>query len=673
MTSSPIFTEEQRNAIGLSGTAVALTAAAGSGKTTVLVERYVEAILAGIDPSEILLVTFTNEAADQLKSRISRRLADSISEKTLAAIASTPYIGTLHGFCYRIIDQYGSEVGLPPVESILTAFDWAAHFEEEYDQWRRALPTDQLTALLKRLPIADLKVAARQFLTERRRLERALREAGPEEHALLGELIPAFSLFAERLQRRLGETGAYHFDDLETGALRILESSKAIRDRLNAQFKVIAVDEFQDTSQTQWEILGHLSGPSDPRLFVVGDPKQSIYRFRQADVHVFLSVSEQISTFGGRNEQLSANFRAHPELISAINDLSRPWFDKPDLPFRPMRAGRETTAGQGSFRVARYLSSKSEAIQAEMSLLATLLNEELAKNTAPRDIAILFRAGDRIIDFLEYLRSRKIPVTGKRTEALFTSYATLDIANFLRAVANPKDDLALASFLRSPCVGLSYAKLTELKQSPGETWQQKLRGVAPFAWLVDLLDKGCESTEQALGILSEHSSYFPELDSRVTQLLSALFKETLTVQESVRRINIWEKEGITVGIQDNDGVESAIQLMTVHAAKGLEFEHVYLVDNLRTSPRRSLPFRIERGLPPGIRVRQDGQLKGSTFYEKIGEIQDLEDKEESKRILYVALTRAKETLTIILPEDRTQIPKNSWGELLKETDRMTKV
>jgi ATP-dependent helicase/nuclease subunit A len=659
------LTEEQAIAIEITDRAVALMAAAGSGKTTVLVERYLRLLAQGLSPADILLVTFTNEAADQLKARIVDRLiTEEQSATTIAAVEASSYIGTLHGFCFRILEQYGSYLDYPAIETIVTSLEFAALFEEEYQRWLAERPAEELSRLYQYFGQYELKNVVRQCYTEGARFKVAARELSAEERPMVEALFDPLQHFSDELRRRWNAAGRYTFDDLETGAGRLLKEVATVQKRLAAQFKAVLVDEFQDTSRAQWEILERIVPAGDPRLFVVGDPKQSIYRFRNADVRVFLSVHDRIAETGGAPLALTYNFRSAPKLIAAINLLAQTLFAGSEVPFQAMRAGLPDE-GKGSLNFLRYATTRAEMVASEIRVVVEEIKSIVARGISPHEIVLLFRVADRVEGYLKALRDAGIAAVARRNESLFAAYGVLDLTHYLKAVLDPLDDFALAAFLRSDYVGWSYRDLAEAKHRPGEFLFEKIQTDDRIAWFVEVIGRGEWDVRELLKALFAHARTAPTLDARFLEVVSALTASSPTLAEAVNRLRIWEREGSTIAVKDGATREPAVHLMTVHAAKGLEFGHVFLVDNLRQSPRRAPPLRLEHGFPPGIRYRdREGEVIESEAYTRIGEVQADADQQESKRILYVALTRARETLTIVLPEDGKLIPKQCWGAWL---------
>jgi DNA helicase-2/ATP-dependent DNA helicase PcrA len=260
------LTAEQRRAITTLDRPVSLVAAAGSGKTTVLVHRYLECLRRGATPSQILAVTFTQDAARQLKTRIAATLrGDGESperEARAKEIEGSSGIGTLHGLCHQILNQFGSLVGLPPAERILDTFEQAEVFETAYREWLESLSPEELGEWLSLYPRQALRELCAQLYSQLHTLTRSLSHP-PSEPASVHRLVAAAaSGWLRRCQEAQNHLGRYSFDDLEHLALRILREEPAVASRLRERFRFAMVDEFQDTSRLQWDILRRILGDS---------------------------------------------------------------------------------------------------------------------------------------------------------------------------------------------------------------------------------------------------------------------------------------------------------------------------------------------------------------------------------------------------------------------------
>lgn len=670
------LTNEQRSAIELRPQALALTAAAGSGKTTVLVRRYIGLLKSGVKPREILTVTFTTDAAAQLKARILKvmQAEENPSAELVEAVTTTPQIGTIHSFCYRVLDQYGTLAGLEPIDRILSRFEFATAFDRAYRFWLDDLGEEKLRALLQYFTHQELRKTARDLYQGRFFLRRAYHEIAKvtdESEKNIWELLkstlpPLFQVMEAQFARK----GVYSFDDLENLTLKILNDAPEVAARLQREIKFLLVDEFQDTSRLQWEILQKIIGQDSRKLFVVGDPKQSIYGFRNADVSLFMDVTNGMPAMGGETKELTANFRSDPRLLEAINGMSLELFAETPIPFQAMRSGRAAKS-EGAFplKIRRFPYEKRNSgnLPAEINETVKAVKELVYEGAKAEEIAILFRVSDRIPDYYRALLANGIPAECHRTSPLFRSYDVIDLVSFLRAVNNPWNDFHLTAFLRSTYVNFSFAELWEANRRGGDALFEKVQNDERLKWFVGLVESGEWRVQALLQALFRSSKRWPAQQEAFLALLAALSEPALSITDAVERLNAWEDEDIAFEARmRNPNGHPGVRLMTVHAAKGLEFPHVLLADNLRTAPRRVPRVRLETGHLPGLRFRKGDESVGTADYERLEELQTTRELEESKRILYVALTRAEKTLTLVLPKatEPDDLPKGTWAHLL---------
>ncbi len=659
------LTSEQRAAVEVLDRPMAVIAAAGSGKTRVLVERYLALLSTGLSPSQILAVTFTNEAADQLKERIVLRLMEKDPESPLLKeVAHTRTIGTLHSFCFQVLNRYSGALNLPPISSILTPFELAQHFEQSYTEWLNTLPATTLKQLVRWYTPREMKELAEKAYRYRRLFfhSQTDEESGPVVDLFRSALRPLIT----KLETEFYERGVYGFDDLEALTVDLLEHHSAVRDTLSNQLKAYLVDEFQDTSPAQWKLLTLLTGNHLERLFVVGDPKQSIYRFRRADLKLFESVATQMKDHQGEIIPMDTNFRTYAPLLEMVNGLSASLFSGSPLSERAMKPGRTPDAHLSDFFVHRYPSAATRAASTPMEIAcATEVVTALHAEHPNDSIALLFRVSDKIPQFEAALVKATLPALAKTAQSLFRNYGVLDVVNYLEAINDPLNDVTLAAFLRSPYGGYSYQALLSLFQFKGASLFDKLRTERPghLQWYFDILEEGELRLGPVLQKLFQHSHHFPLSTAAFARLWQAL-EGSFLLPEALEKIRLWKKQEISFSpspVQDRPG---GIRLMTVHAAKGLEFDHVLLVDNLRQAPRPLPPFLYGPGLPLGLRFRKGKESVETSVYQNLKEQARTDDLEESKRVLYVALTRAIRTLHVFLPQDEKLIPKETWGAWL---------
>ena len=493
---------------------------------------------------------------------------------------------------------------------------------------------------------------------------------------------------------------AVDFDDLEAGALALLEDD-TVRAVWQEQIQAVLVDEFQDTNERQRRIVYALSGFSpqaSPRpradgrsLFVVGDAKQSIYRFRGADVTVFRRVQDDVRRVGGRPLALDVTFRPHQALVTTLNRLLKPVMNalagpgRPyAVPFAPLTADRaEPRAGISAPFVEFQLGLGQDAHEGRQAaadgLAARLRALHAEESVAWQDVALLFRASTKFWVYEDALEEAGIPFVTVAGRGFYDRPEVRTLLNALRAVAHPTDDLALVGLLRSPLVGLSDAMLYRLRfpphalvprdvDVPCSIWAvlnhpalaeivpaeararavegraliealHDLTGRVPVASLLKRLVDRIGAGSQAGEINAARARRNVEkllADAHASGLVSV--REFLDYVRALRDVGARESEAPTEA-------GSAVQLMTVHKAKGLEFPVVVIADAAHGGHGGAPTLLADARLGVTLKMRdEDGHYPATYRLAKLRD--DARDEAEDRRLLYVAATRAQEKLLI---------------------------
>lgn len=607
MVANNMLTTEQREAVLDPAKACIVTAGAGSGKTTLLVERYLKTLQLA-SPNEILTLTFTKEAALQLKKRILIRAEETeLSDKIKNSIEHTNSIGTIHSFCFSVIKNHLSAISTYPIHSVIEEPIFQQYFEKYYNACILKLEPDTLHSLLKRWNLIELRELAHLLYLKR-------------DEAVLKpfELYQIFSPYFEELEKNLLKLGFFTFNDLEVYALRILKN-ESVQKEVQKQYKFLLLDEFQDTSRIQWEILEHVLSNNRQKLFIVGDPKQSIYRFRNAEVDLFLKLEKSIPEEGGKAVTLTTNFRSEENLLTTINAISSVIFSNSDILFTPMKAVK---LERGLFEFITYENDIANEVECAVSKIKELNNYS--------ETCVLFRFSDKVKDFEIALKNEGIPFTSFTQHRLFDYNDIWGIYGFIGVILHPEEAYYRALFERS-------------------SWY------APFELPLEE-----SSAEEALDILFLNTPYWPQKNFLLKLFENIDPKASLT--HWFETLTLLKNEEIS--FQETSSQQKGVQLLTIHRSKGLEFKHVLLVDNLRITQQKH-PLFIANTEKYGYLARNENQKLPHEAYLSLLEEQKKKDLEESLRILYVAITRAKESLTCFLPKEGN-IPKNSFGHILKE-------
>ena len=854
------MTDEQEQAVARRGEPLLLAAGAGSGKTSVLVERFVRAVREdGVAPGRILAITFTERAAGELRERVRRQFRE-LGEREAARDTEAAFVSTFHGFCARLLRVHPLAAGLDPEFEILDeglagrlrgqAFARAlggflAGERSEAVDLVAAFGADRVRAIVggtyaelrsrgQRLPVLPTPMVSRGT-----RAEQAFSAPEPGEQAPVGESkvddspggkLPAgeqdevdtegaraCALLGELLERfgreyaaLKGARGAVDFDDLELMARALLDEHEGVCKAWAERFELLMVDEFQDINPRQLAILTALERGN---LFTVGDELQSIYGFRHADVSLFRARRDELAERGG-SLSLTRNFRGRKPLLDAVNVVFGERFGDRYTPLEAARVQETAPAvdrspvtsvgGDGvdrggtdgaevivellltdkrgwdedealSERIAGELSPAPRWRQAEARLLAQRVAELVQDGSAQAgDVAVLLRAVGDLEVYEQALQER-----GLRTLATVGGFwgaqQVGDLLAYLRALANPLDELALYGTLASPLVGVSSDGLALLGRAakaskrgvwetlkrmgelpadacstagrppidqlslenlfveplpgeqlsveslsveplPGEQLSVESLSVEPLPGeqlSVEPLPVGCLPIDRLptgdRELLVEFRARFAAergAASRrtISQLIeraldqSGYVEHVLSLSRGERRLaNVHkllrvarhheasegrdlrgfldhvahQQDGLSGAEPDApvvDGETDAVRLMSIHAAKGLEFGVVCVAD-LGRAQNLGVSDLLVDGDRVGLRLaRLDGSEATPTldFYQLCEERRQAQGEEE-ERILYVAMTRARERLLLSgavdferWPEQKLGAPAISW-------------
>jgi ATP-dependent helicase/nuclease subunit A len=511
----------------------------------------------------------------------------------------------------------------------------------------------------------------------------------------LASALPAlrslFDLACRRYQDLKREQNALDFDDLEQGALQLLRCHPSLASYWQDQVQAILVDEFQDTNGRQRDLVALLNG-AQGRMFAVGDAKQSIYRFRGADVTVFRAERERIQRSGGQVSSLEVSYRAHRALIEALNEALRPVLGEEEDPARPwaepfaaLRHHRdEPGPGFSAPYVELHLTAGSKsggALDLAADALAARLVDlvesgrfQVDRGGPPRalaydDVAILCRASSSFPYYEDAFERAGIPFLTIAGAGFYDRPEVRDLLNALQALADPTDDLALVGLLRSPAFALSDVALYRLCQ------QRDAQGKDSALWhlLQRSGDALCgEAGQRAAQIIAD--LYLWAGRTSVANLLKALldatdYRATLIRTEQRRAARNVSKlladaqasgiVGVGAFLEYVQGLrdvaareaeartlaEGAVQIMSVHQAKGLEFPVVVLGDVTYGGGRGGRGLLIDPQL--GILLPLQDEDKRLPGIYQLGQQTDQDqDDAESDRLLYVAATRAQEMLIL---------------------------
>ncbi|MCL2081295.1 MAG: UvrD-helicase domain-containing protein [Oscillospiraceae bacterium] len=795
------LTPRQKQAVEYTDSDLLVAAAAGSGKTRVLVGRIIAALERGHNIDDFLIVTYTRAAAQELRGRIQRALLDRLREgdagnlqKQLARMHRAE-IGTIHAFCARLLREYAAEAGVRPnfrqlegaeetalkrqaLETALetlyaerpAGFDalagslggvggdrWLGEvildlynrlqafpnpdmwMEEQIDNPYDASRYAELNAERARAFAEKLITKARRELSEIPELDavygpafdadianaaalrggheitrvklkpargmadiakpfREIRERfyelldasrGTPERDINGEYIDGLTRGIFTAVRLFGKVygdlkfarGVLDFSDLEHIAHSLLCAPGA---DIGVRFAEVLVDEYQDVNQVQEEIIGALNS----RVFMVGDVRQSIYGFRQADPGIFLGKYNGWADGGqgGARIILPHNFRSHPSILGAVNEIFvkiMEGYGEEEL-LRPPPGAGEVGAEPRATLVYRDMAAAEDGglsrVQTEAEMVARLCRELVDGGGDPGDIAVLFRSRQGMAFFKRAIEAQGLAAAGQG-DSMFDTPELITAQAYLRILDNPRDDVALLAVMRSPLYGFSPDELVGVRRRAGGDFYDALTAAAAagdsksgmllrdLIYLRDLgADMGMDMLYHGmltrLGLLELFGAMRGGAERR-SNLLSVIpvAAKTASAGELCETLERMRRSGE----ETRESGRRGIVLSTVHKAKGLEFGTVILADTSREFNRMDgrAPVLFHREMGLGLKITDEElRVQYTTAKREAVAARLNEDMlREEMRILYVALTRARERLyvTVAAPDMAKQIERLSMG------------
>ena|SRR5436190_17579101 len=610
---------EQRKAVEQTEGPVLVLAGAGSGKTRVITCRIANLVAKRVPARNILAVTFTNKAAREMRERVAGLVG--------AAVAKELTVSTFHSFCVRVLREHAELLSLSPRFTICD-------------------DSDQLSAVkgaLRELRIPEASVHPRAALSKislfKNRLVppvQALADAEDDYEELVAR---AFRSYNDHLKR----SRTVDFDDLLLLTGELLAKHDDVRQKFQDRYKYVLVDEYQDTNGPQYEILRHIAG-KHRNLCVVGDDDQSIYGWRGADVRKILNFEHDFP--GAMVIRLETNYRSTEQILEAANAVIRN---------NKSRHAKTLKAACGSGDPVRIFPCEDEEHESEF-VVDEIVRDVRAGRAKYGDVAILFRTAVQPRSFEARMRAARIPYELVGGMSFFDRKEVRDLLAYFRLAANPMDEASLLRVVNVPPRGVgktSIEKVVEHATSQGISAAAVFDQGAPPGVPADTVEivrsfrrvlGDCAAKIPSAGLVPAirelilSVKYHEEIarcypDAITQQARIAAVEEVVNIAENyTRRTPKPSLEGFLEEItlsndedrkDDEKKSKDRVTMMTLHAAKGLEFPRVYLVG-------------AEEGLLPHQRSVQEDTV------------------EEERRLMYVGITRARRHLTITRVKSRAK-------------------
>lgn len=611
---------QQREAVITTDGPVLILAGAGSGKTRVITVRIAYLIQEKkVAPYNILAVTFTNKAAGEMRERVTELMRGQ-------QLQSAPLVTTFHSLCVRILRQ--------DIE----------HLQEGYTKSFTIYDTDDsikvIKACIKDIGFDDKQLPPRQVQNaisgSKNRGEDFEMYASRIEYT--DERRAAISRVFKMYEERLNNANALDFDDLMIKTVRLLRTNEEVRNKYNEKFKYILVDEYQDTNALQFALIGYLT-EKQQNICVVGDDAQSIYSFRGADISNILSFEQHFPK--AKTIMLEQNYRSTQTILDAADSIIK------------NNEGRKEkklwTSNEGGEKIFYYQAFDGDG---EARFVASQIDEQRRRNPQTR-LAILYRTNAQSRVFEESLRRYRIDYNIVGGFSFYERSEIKDIISYLKVALNPFDDIALLRVINTPPRGFGKTSLDELSHRAKDfgvsLWETIATITDPtYTGQVNLTPRAKDSLrkfKQTIEHLQTKVSEAAQSDKPVTEVVITAIEETgyanmlrtENSDESAARLENLEElvnAAVDYDKQEDNGLRdfidhsalvsdtdkfdrnAAVTMMTVHAAKGLEFPVVFLVG-------------LEDGIFPHSRS-----------------VNDAKELEEERRLAYVAITRAEKVLYV---------------------------
>ena len=603
---------------------VLVLAGAGTGKTRTVTYRIAHMLQEGVDPRHIMAVTFTNKAAQEMRERIGELVGQDHGELLT--------VGTFHAFCVRVLREHGHYLGVSKWFSICDAADQQTAVKTAMRDLR--IPEKTLHPGFAQSRISLLKNSLESPD------EYAARTTGDE--ALVAEI---YARYDENLRRQK----LLDFDDLLIFTLKLLRKFPEVLEALRNKHRYLMVDEYQDTNKPQYEIVRLLAGESR-NLFVVGDDDQSIYSWRGADVRKILGFEKDFP--GAKVVRLEMNYRSTKPILDLANKV---------ISNNVSRFPKELESHLGEGVEPCFMEMIDEEDEADF--IASEINYQVSRGEANyADYAILFRTQTQPRIFETRLRAQDIPYRLIGGMSFFDRKEVRDILAYLKLYSNPDDESSLLRIINCPPRGIGKTTLDRVIQWATDHGMPANKAFAQADKIENIPPAGAKGVTDLLTMLKnlkqggnlpdfiralvERVNYRAEVDrvypDPVTRMARwAAVDEILNAAENHAR----RKRQATVGSfleeialaaandkEQEDHDPDKVTLMTLHAAKGLEFPRVYLVG-------------VEEGIIPHARSIEEGSV------------------DEERRLMYVGITRAEKILMLSCAGERARFGKREKREV----------
>lgn len=628
--------ENQAEAVRCINGPLLIIAGAGSGKTRVLTVRLAYMLRSGIDARQVLALTFTNKAAGEMKERIGHLVG--------ASTARSIWAGTFHSIFARILRQYAERVGYTSAFTIYDTDDQTAAIKAVMNQLgisQQVLPPSGVRSRIS---------SAKNSMISWQEYARSAKSVLEQQ---TGQIF-------EQYERRLRLSNAMDFDDLLNVTIRLLRDNPDVLATLQERFRYIMVDEYQDTNRSQYTVVSMLAARHG-NLCVVGDDAQSIYRWRGAEIRNILDFDRDYPK--AQVVRLEQNYRSTKTILAAAHSV---------IKRNATQLKKELWTDNSEGEKITVLACRDDREEAEM-IARTIRSRMASHGYSPKDVAILYRTNAQSQALEDALRRSNMAYHIVSGVSFYKRKEVKDALAYLRILVNPDDAESILRVINEPARGIGNTSIERIQSyavQHGITFHAALQQIDR----VPLMQaRTVKAVSEFIGIIDRHRELLNELPPatlaqayieatglpqmyRLQQNEEALDRwnniervldhiaEQQELDESLTLVTYLEQIALISDADDPELGNNRIAMMTMHAAKGLEFPLVVIAG-------------LEQGLFPLAKAEQDP-----------------EEQEEERRLLYVGMTRAREQLVLSYAEKRFRFGEITYSRpsmFLAEIDKAT--
>ncbi|MBK7575922.1 MAG: UvrD-helicase domain-containing protein [Ignavibacteria bacterium] len=626
----------QAEAVSTTEGPVLIIAGAGSGKTRVLTFRIAYLLRLGVNPSHVLALTFTNKAAQEMKERISHLVGGGVARSMMA--------GTFHSVFARILRQFADRIGYTSSFTIYDTDDQAAAIKAVMNQLGVSQQVVPVNGVRGRISSAKNSMISWQEY---------VRSADSVLEKQTGQIF-------EEYEKRLAQSNAMDFDDLLLNTIRLLEHHPDVLELLQDRFRYLLVDEYQDTNRAQYQVVTMLARKYR-NLCVVGDDAQSIYRWRGADIRNILDFERDYPE--SKVVRLEQNYRSTKTILAAADSvIKRNTKQLKKSLFTDNIEGEKITV----------LACRDDREEADM--IARTIRSRVEKyGYSYKDVAILYRTNAQSQALEDALRRGNTPYHIVSGVSFYKRKEVKDVLAYLRLLVNPNDTESILRVINEPARGIGATTLERVQEFAVRTNSPVFEVLSNIETVPMMQARTAKAVKDFVGIIARYQEMMPELApaslaqayieatglpqmyklqqseealdrwNNIERLLDHI-AEQQELDENMTLINYLEQIALLSDADDPKLGTERIAMMTMHAAKGLEFPLVVIAG-------------LEQGLFPLAKAETD-----------------MMEQEEERRLLYVGITRAREQLVLSYAERRYRFgelvfsrPSMFLGEIDKDT------